>query len=100
MLSICREFLSNRRQRVLVDGSTSRLIQSFQACHREVCWVHTLFILYTSEMFELVWRTVYIPMQMTPHYWELLASQQTDLLLVPPFSKTCLGYRSSAITGA
>ena len=38
-----------------VNGS-----QSVQACHREVCWVPLLFILYTSEMFELVENRLYV----------------------------------------
>ena len=29
-------------------------------------------------------RDNYMPMQMTPHYWQLFESQQTDLLLLPP----------------
>ena len=39
VLSICREFLSNRRQRVVVDGANSLWIPMFLACHTEVCWV-------------------------------------------------------------
>ena len=38
VLSTCMEFLSNHRQRVVVDGATSEWVQSFLACHREVCW--------------------------------------------------------------
>ena len=41
-----------------------------------------LFIVYASEMLSSL-RTDYLPMQMTPHYWQLFASQQTDLLLLP-----------------
>ena len=37
---------------------------------------------------------------MTPHYWQLFASHQTDLLLLPPLTETRLGFRSGAITGA
>ena len=55
-----------------------------------------LFIIYTSEMFELV-RTDYLPT--TPHYWQLFASQQADLLL-PLLTGTWLGFRSGAITCA
>ena len=35
---------------------------------------------------------------MTPHYWQLFASQQTDLLLLPPFTGTWIRFRSGAIT--
>ena len=51
VLSICREFLYNRRQRVVVDGATSEWIPSVQ--------VPLLFILYTSEMLELVENRLY-----------------------------------------
>ena len=37
-------------------------------------------------------------MQMTPHYSQLLARQQTDLLLLPPLPGTWLGFSSGAIT--
>ena len=39
-----------------------------------------------------------MPMQMNPHYWQLFASQQTDLLLLPPLTGTWLEFRSGAIT--
>ena len=42
------------------------------------------------------WRTDYMPMLRTPRYWQLFASQQTDLLFLPP----SLGLRSDASTGA
>ena len=54
VLSICREFLSDRRQRVVVDGAASEWIPIVSGVPQgsELC--HLLFILYTSEMFELV----------------------------------------------
>ena len=79
MLSIWREFLSNHRQRVVVDGGS----QSFLACHRDVCWV--LFI----SSFILVkylswWRTDYMPMRMTPHTGSRSqASRQTCCCCLP-----------------
>ena len=39
-----------------------------------------------------------MPMQMTPRYQQLLVSQQTDLLLLPPLTGTWLRFRSGAIT--
>ena len=54
--------------------------QSFQPLGS--VWGPVLIILYTTKMFELV-RTDYMPMQMTPHFWQLSTSQQTDLLLLP-----------------
>ena len=99
VLSICKEFLFNRRQRVVVDGPTLSGSQSFLASHREVGWV-----LFCSSFIPLKylsrWRTDYILMLMTPHYWQLFACQQTDLLLLPPLTETWLGFRSGAITGA
>ena len=52
VLSICMEFLSNHRQRVMIDGATSEWISI-------VSGVPLLLILYTSEMFELVENTPY-----------------------------------------
>ena len=79
MLSICSEFLSNRRQRVVVDGATVSGSESFLAFHREVCWVLFCSSYITAKC--LIWlSTDYMPRQMTPHYWQLFARQQTDLL--------------------
>ena len=56
--------------------------QSFLACHREVCWV-----LFSSSVIPVKclswWRTDYMTMLMTPLYWQLLASQQTDCCSLP-----------------
>ena len=93
MLSICRGFLSNRRQRVVVESATIKWTQSFLACNGEVCWV--LFCSSFSPVKCLSWWTTdYMPMLMTPHYWQLFANQQTDLLLLPPLTGTWLGFRS------
>ena len=80
MLFICKEFLSDRRQRFVVDGAASEWIPIVSGVpHRSVLGP-LLFILDTSEMFELVENIAdHLPMRMTPHYWQLLASQQTDL---------------------
>ena len=78
---------------LLVNGS-----KLFLACHREVCCPF-LFILYTSEMFELLENRLYEYAD-TPHYWQLFASQQRDLLLLPPLTGTWLGFMSGATTGA
>ena len=67
--------------------------QLFLTCHREVSWV--LFYSYFIPVKCLNWwRTNYIPMLMTPHYWQLFASQQTGLLSLPPLTGTWLGFRS------
>ena len=53
VLSICVEFLSDHRQRVMVDGAESELIPIISGVPQEVCWV-LFYLFYTSEMFELV----------------------------------------------
>ena len=59
-----------------------------------------LFYLFHIPAKCLSWlRTDYLPMQMTPHYWQLFASQQKDLLLLYLLTGTWLGFRSGAITG-
>ena len=66
----------------------------------EACLV--LFYLFYIPATCLSWlRSDYLPMQMTPHNWQLFTSQQTDLLLLPPtHTEAWLGFRSSVITGA
>ena len=52
--SICREFLSHQRQRVVVDGAASEWIQIYSGVPQESVLGPILFIQYISEMFELV----------------------------------------------
>ena len=100
VLSICREFLSNPRQRVVFDGAASEWIPIISVMPQGSV-IGLLFILYTSKMFELVENRLFAySYDSTPHYWQLFASQQTGLLLLPRFSGTWLGFRSGAITGA
>ena len=57
MLSICRpfaEFLTDRRQRVVVDGVSSEWIPIVSGTPQGSVLGPLLFILYTSEMFDLV----------------------------------------------
>ena len=56
-----------------------------------------LFILYTSEMFELVENRLFAYADDST-LLAVFASQQTDLLLLPPLTGTWLGFRSGAIT--
>ena len=57
----------------------------FQGCHIEVCGV--LLCLSYIPVKCLSWlRTDYLIRQMSPHYWQLFASQQTDQLLLPPLT--------------
>ena len=54
MLSNCREFLSDRMQRVVVDGAGSEWIPIVSGAPQGSMFGPLLFIIYTSEMFELV----------------------------------------------
>ena len=67
VLSICTEFFSDHKQRVVVDGAVSEWIPIISGMPHGSVLGPLLFILYTREMFELV-RTHYLPMQMTPNY--------------------------------
>ena len=63
-----------------------------------------LFILNTSEMYELVVSRLYAYandstlLAVVCFFSSVFASQQTDLLLLPPLTRTWLGFRSCAIT--
>ena len=59
VLSICMEFLPNHRQRVVVDGDTSECIPIVSGVPQGSVLCPLLFILYTSEMFELVENRLY-----------------------------------------
>ena len=99
VMSVCTELLSNLRQRVVVDDATSEWIQVVTGVPQGSVLGPLLFILYTSEMFELVENRQYA-MLTIPHYWQLFASQQIDMLLLPPLTGTWLRFRSGAINGA
>ena len=59
MLSICWKFLSNRRWRVLVVAATSELIPVVSGVSQGSVLGPLLFVLYTSETFDLVWNRLY-----------------------------------------
>ena len=54
VLSICTEFLADRRQRVVVDGAASEWIPIISRVPQGSVVGPLLFILYTGEMFDLV----------------------------------------------
>ena len=101
VLTICREFFSDRRQRVVVDGATSKWIPIVSARRATGKCVlgSVLFILYTSDMFGWVASRLYVYADDST-YMHLSASQQTDLLVLLPLTGTWLGFRSGAIIGA
>ena len=59
VLSICMEFLSNRRQWVVVDGATSECIPIVSGVPQGSILGPLLFILYTREMFKLMENRLY-----------------------------------------
>ena len=60
VLSNCREFLCNRRQRVVVDGASSEWIPIVSGVPQGSVLGPLLFILYTSEIFELIENRLYV----------------------------------------
>ena len=54
VLFICKEFLSDRRQRVVVDSAASEWIPIISGMPQRSLLGPLLFVLYASEMFELV----------------------------------------------
>ena len=59
VLSICREFLANRRQRVVVHGANSEWISIISGMPQGSMLGPLLRILYTREIFELVENRLY-----------------------------------------
>ena len=59
VLFICTEFLSDRRQRVVVDGATSAVIPIVSGVPQGSVLCPVLFILYTNEMLEPVENRLY-----------------------------------------
>ena len=98
VLSICREFLSDSWQRVVVDGDTSGWIPIVSGVPQGSLLGPLLFILYTSEMFELVVNRLYAYADDST-LLAVVRNHRTGLLLMHPLSGTYLGFRSGAITG-
>ena len=89
VLSICTEFLSDRRQRVVVDGTASEWIPTISGMPQGSVLGLLLFIIYTSETFELVENRLFA-----------YTDDSTLLAVVAALTGTWLGFRSGAITGA
>ena len=77
------EFHSDGMQRVVVDGATSEWIPIVSGVPQGSVLCPILFILYTSEMFELLENRLYAYAD-DSHYWQMSENQQTDLLLRLP----------------
>ena len=99
VLSICREFLSNRRQRVVFEGASCEWIPIVSGVPQGSVLGPLLLFIYTSEMFELVENRLYayaddstlLPVVRQPaDRPDVAASLNRDLA----------GFRSGAITGA
>ena len=76
VLSICREFLSNSRQRGVFDRASSEWVPIVSGVPQGSVLGLILIFLYPSEIFER--EQTIMSMKMTPHYWPI------DLLLQPP----------------
>ena len=59
VLSICREFLSDRREKVVVDGAASEWIPIVSGVPEVRVLGPLLFITYTREIFELVEKRLF-----------------------------------------
>ena len=59
VLSICTVFLSDRRQRIVVDGAASKWIPIISGVPQASVLGPPLFMQYKSEMFELVKNTLF-----------------------------------------
>ena len=93
VLSICTEFLTDK-QRGVVDGAVSEWIPIISCVPQGSVLGPLLFILYTSEMFELVENRLFVYADDSIH--TQFASQQTHQLLLSPVTGTWLGFRSGA----
>ena len=93
MLSICREFLSNCWQRVMVDCATSEWMSVVSGMPQVMCFV----LFCASFIPELVENRLYAYADDST-LLVLSASQQIDHLLLLPLTGTWLGFMSGAIT--
>ena len=82
------EFLSDRRQRVVVNGAASEWIPIISVLPQRSLLGSLLFILNASEICELVENRLFAYADDST-LLAVVASKQTDLLLLPPLTGTC-----------
>ena len=99
VLSICREFISNRWQRAVVDGATSEWIPIVSGAPQGSVLGPLLFILYTSEMFEMGENRAYACGD-DSILLAVVRSPADRHAVAAPLTRTWRGFRSGAITGA
>ena len=96
--SICTEFLSDRRQRVLVDGAASVWTPIILGVLQGSVLGPLLFILYRREMFELVENRLFAYADDSRLLAVFRKSAEIPAAVVS-LTGTWLGFRSGAITG-
>ena len=99
VLSICTEFLSDRRQREVVDGDACDWIPIISGMPQGSVLGRLPFILYTSKMFELVENGIFDYADNST-ILAIVRKPADRPQLLPPLTWTWLGFRSGAITGA
>ena len=57
MLSVLIQFLSNRSQYVVVDGSRSKLVHVVLRVHQGSDLGMQLLLMYTADLFSIKWKT-------------------------------------------
>ena len=101
-MALCCQFVESssppRRQRVVVDGATSEWITTASRVPQGSVLGPLQVILFTSEMFESVENRLFAYTDDST----LLAvvRQPSDPLMLPSLTRTRLGCKSGAITGA
>ena len=99
VLSICTEFLSDRRQRVLVDDAASEWITIISGMPQWSVLSPLLFILYTSEMFQLVDDRLFAYADDSTLLAVIRKSADRPAVAASlNLTRTWLGFRSGAIT--
>ena len=100
MLSIFTEFLSDHRQRVVVNGAASEWISIISGMPQGSVLGHLLFTLYTREMFELVENRLFVYADDSILLAVVRKPAERAAVAASLIILTWLGFGSGAITGA